>query len=1068
METLSLTPKNNSVKKYIYLLLCLCCFKSNAQSVQTTIGSSGKTEVFYDTKMDPADGGSINVGLINDPLSGNGNDLFIVKLNSSQQIVWQKTLSNSGDDIFYKVIVCANGDYVACGHMFVSGVRRAVISRFNSANGNIIWTQRSPSGQGELFWDLVETSSNNIAVVGAESFVSGQTNSFIVLLNSTGTTLWSRVSSTAAADEFRNINQLPNGNLIVAGFYNPSGTFYRLTILELNETTAAIINQNIYNTVPSVTGGPINNSQLSSGIAIRNNNVLLYCLAFQGFGSTSNQCIYTYDQSTKNLSGNIYHKPGKTNVTGFSFYPFSENDFLISQSYATPEPHIGFSRITNGTVVYDKRIDNINLNAIYSTDVSAGNIVSCGSYTSPDATAYNFYSSISIPTETGPCSITNVNTLSLQPVSVASTAQALTSLSVGNSLSNVSITTQDLSYTTNNLCNVVPCNAFTTQTSIGTSTKTETFFDTKIDPSNGAIINAGYINDPVSGNGNDLLLVKLSSTHQLLWQKTIANAGDDIFYKVIVCDNGDYIACGHMFVSGVRRAVAYRINSANGNIIWSSVSNNSASGEIFWDVIETASGNIALAGVDTYVTSQTNSFIVLLNSGGGNLWSRVSSTPLADEFRSIAQLPNGNLLVVGFYNPSTSTYYATISELNETDATILSQNRYNINASVPGGPSQNSLWSGSIYIRNNIVTIPFIAFQGFGGEPNQCIYTYNQTTKNLSGNIYYHTGVSNGNNYTFYAVAENDFLISQGYLSPAPSLTISRITDGAIIFDRKINSPVTALYGIDGLNTEIALGGTINNSGTDAFNIFSETCFPVSIAPCDISNLNTLALQVSNLSATAQSVVSLSPSGALVNNNTAFQDLSYTVDVVCDIIPVTLLNFKGNYNPVTESSLLEWSTATEQNSKSFSVERSVDGGRNFTAIGSVNASGTSNTIVRYQYNDNDPVNGINLYRLKQIDIDNKFKYSNIVSIEVKRKKESYTVYPVPAHGSAFLRSSSTQTKLLNISLIDGAGKMILEQKAYVDTAHPLKLDLATVAPGVYFIKIFSADNTVITKKIIIE
>ncbi len=80
---------------------------SFSQVVQTSIGTSGPAEIYNDVKLDPNDGGSVNV-VANDFGNGNGNHLFIVKLNSNHIPVWQWSYSNPGDDHFYKVAICAN------------------------------------------------------------------------------------------------------------------------------------------------------------------------------------------------------------------------------------------------------------------------------------------------------------------------------------------------------------------------------------------------------------------------------------------------------------------------------------------------------------------------------------------------------------------------------------------------------------------------------------------------------------------------------------------------------------------------------------------------------------------------------------------------------------------------------------------------------------------------------------------------------------------------------------------------------------------------------------------------
>src|SRR5439155_13301300 len=181
-----------------------------------------------------------------------------------------------------------------------------------------------------------------------------------------------------------------------------------------------------------------------------------------------------------------------------------------------------------------------------------------------------------------------------------------------------------------------------------------------------------------------------------------------------------------------------RVNKTDGNIIWSSNSANSLIGEIFLDVVETTSGNIAIGGIDSNSPSITNTFIVLFNSTGSTILSKVSSFANSDGAFSINQLPNGNLIVgctnwVGFYN-------AIIMELNELTGAIISENSYQISTPAPNSALFfNSLWphSNGIKIKNGAVILELDAFQGTGSNSCLGVYTYDQVTKGLSGNMYY-------------------------------------------------------------------------------------------------------------------------------------------------------------------------------------------------------------------------------------------------------------------------------------------------------------------------------------------
>ena len=94
-------------------------------------------------------------------------------------------------------------------------------------------------------------------------------------------------------------------------------------------------------------------------------------------------------------------------------------------------------------------------------------------------------------------------------------------------------------------------------------------------------------------------------------------------------------------------------------------------------------------------------------------------------------------------------------------------------------------------------------------------------------------------------------------------------------------------------------------------------------------------------------------------------------------LPVELISFEVKKD--SESSVLEWLTATEINSDRFVIER-ADFSYDFKPIGEVFAAGNSESIVNYLFRDNAPHSGINYYRLKQLDFDGTYEYSEIKSM----------------------------------------------------------------------------------------
>ena len=106
----------------------------------------------------------------------------------------------------------------------------------------------------------------------------------------------------------------------------------------------------------------------------------------------------------------------------------------------------------------------------------------------------------------------------------------------------------------------------------------------------------------------------------------------------------------------------------------------------------------------------------------------------------------------------------------------------------------------------------------------------------------------------------------------------------------------------------------------------------------------------------------------------------------CDILPITLSSFTGIWNGKAPE--LRWTTQLEINNSYFDLERSFNG-RNFERAGVVSGQINSSVITNYQFTDYAVSNttGLVYYRLKQVDVDGRFSYSNI--IVVKNSNFSY-------------------------------------------------------------------------------
>jgi Secretion system C-terminal sorting domain len=177
-------------------------------------------------------------------------------------------------------------------------------------------------------------------------------------------------------------------------------------------------------------------------------------------------------------------------------------------------------------------------------------------------------------------------------------------------------------------------------------------------------------------------------------------------------------------------------------------------------------------------------------------------------------------------------------------------------------------------------------------------------------------------------------------------------------------------------------------------------------------------------------------------------------------LPVSLVDFNARrYGKVNN---LSWNTSQEFNTSHFIVERSADG-RNFSAIGQVNAAGNSSISRHYNFTDISPVKGINYYRLRVVDIDNTGKYTAIRIVKNIGALD-LSIYPNPVTNLSRVVLNSEKPGTGIISIIDAGGLQILNKQITVTTGdNIIPLNFNQLSGGVYILKSLINDEQVTIK-----
>lgn len=195
----------------------------------------------------------------------------------------------------------------------------------------------------------------------------------------------------------------------------------------------------------------------------------------------------------------------------------------------------------------------------------------------------------------------------------------------------------------------------------------------------------------------------------------------------------------------------------------------------------------------------------------------------------------------------------------------------------------------------------------------------------------------------------------------------------------------------------------------------------------------------------------------------SLQELQASYYLYTPIIPVTLVNFYGDYAGNNKTDL-NWSTTAEINSANFIVERSADGSF-FIPVLTVPAAGNSSTPRYYHTSDHPSSNGIVYYRLKIIDKDGKFSYSNIIS--VKCTSSIITLFPNPAHDRIEIGFQSSNSGKAAMSIYSSSGAIVKDLMIPVMAGpNKVKYELNELPAGLYYITIRTSDGQLLTKSFV--
>jgi trimeric autotransporter adhesin len=294
------------------------------------------------------------------------------------------------------------------------------------------------------------------------------------------------------------------------------------------------------------------------------------------------------------------------------------------------------------------------------------------------------------------------------------------------------------------------------------------------------------------------------------------------------------------------------------------------------------------------------------------------------------------------------------------------------------------------------------------------------------------------------------------YLNPVFNQNISSWNTGAVTNMSGMFNGATAFnqnLGYWTLNANVNLSDMLSGSGLDCSN-YSATLMLWNVNPSVPTGRNLGATgRTYGPAATTDRANLIGAKGWTISGD--------ALNASCVImLPVTWLDFTGQL--VTNKVILNWKTASEQNNTGFDVERSADG-RSWSKIGFIPGKINSALLSSYSYSDLSPLKGLSYYRLKQIDLDDKFTYSSVVRINYVINGE-VAIWPNPVKDLLNIEINQRyRNEKMYLTVTDMKGTVLVSRIA---THGNLAISTSGWPKALYVVTLKSEDGIMMTRKIL--
>jgi hypothetical protein len=376
------------------------------------------------------------------------------------------------------------------------------------------------------------------------------------------------------------------------------------------------------------------------------------------------------------------------------------------------------------------------------------------------------------------------------------------------------------------------------------------------------------------------------------------------------------------------------------------------------------------------------------------------------------------------------TYFVTRVTITNNGSSAVSNFYYMRNVD----PDQDQPWSYDFTTYNEVISQPstggqalvvsegltYGCFLGLGSKDMDSRVTYGNFSTNTYGAKAVYDGTSGyyqSGNLTSDIANSIAFKISTLAAGESKCLAFAYVLDPADIDEALDNTlPVSFIVG----------GSPVSSDDT----ISVSPGVPVDISILGYSGYTYTWSPPSGLSSTSGETVTATTSSTVTYTITGTGDecgtLTGTVTLVPIILPVNITYFTTSC--IDNVAILQWETASEINSSYFAIERSTDG-IHFNEITRIPAAGFSNTASQYSYADTQAHGGTYYYRLRTVDINGQFEFSEIVSVTCNLLPDEYAILAAETqNGELTLKVKTLHEGWYLVDLSDISGQNIFHRQ----------------------------------------